>query len=234
MKYVVTGRVQPERAAISFGRVHLQFSESGSADVSCDASQVTVVLDLPSLDGWISAKIVADEVANIMVGALGFSLGSGYTVEMIQVSEEDGTPHVFGVRPTGATTEETLGFDDHNLAFNRAFHLAGRNVFFRLALRDFLRAMSDVTDCATYCYRAIESVKAAFVLKTGLDRWDEMHTALGTSRDEVTAMVKQYADPVRHGNWVNAKPTDSLIRWQMLKLTRDILARYLELEQPAT
>jgi hypothetical protein len=234
MKYIVTGRVQPERAEVSFGRVHLQFSESGSADVSCDASQLTVVLDLPSIDGWISAKITADEVANIMVGALGFSLGSGYSVEMIQVSEEDGTPHVFGVRPTGDTPEETLGFQDHNIAFTRTFRLAGRDVFFRLALRDFLRAITDVTDCATYCYRAIESIKAAFVLESGIDRWDDMHIALGTSRDNITSTIKQYADPVRHGNWINAKTTDKVIRWQMLKLTREILAKYLDNKEPAT
>lgn len=43
--------------------------------------------------------IVAEEIATILVGALGFSLGSGYWVELIQVTEEEGTPHVFGVRP---------------------------------------------------------------------------------------------------------------------------------------
>ncbi len=201
--------------------------------VSCDASQLTVALDVPTIDGWISAKITADEVANITVGALGFALGSGYSVEMIQVTEEDGTPHVFGVRPVGITSDETLGFQDHNIAFTRAIHLSARDVFFRLALRDFLRAITDVTDCATYCYRAIESIKAAFVLRTGIDRWDEMHIALDTNRNTITSTIKQYADPIRHGNWINAMPTDKFIRWQMLKLTREILAKYLDQEEPA-
>jgi hypothetical protein len=234
MKYVVTGRVHPERADISFSRVEMKFEGGGAAVASCDASQITVVLDVPSVDGWIAAQIRADDVANILVGSLGFSLGSGYSVELIQVTEEDGTPHVFGVRPEGETPGQTLGIDPYIPAFNRAFRLSGRDVFFRLALRDYLRAITDVKDCATYCYRAIEGIKSAFVFKTGLDRWDDMHSALGTERDVITTTVKQYADAVRHGNWVNAKPTNTLERWKMLSLTCDILVKYLDYAEPAT
>jgi len=212
----------------------MNFEGGGTAVASCDASQLTVVLDVANIDGWIAAQIMADDVANILVGALGFSLGSGYSVELIQVTEEDGTPYVFGVRPEGQTPGQTLGIEPYIPAFNRAFHLSGRDVFFRLALRDYLRAITDVTDCATYCYRAIEGIKSAFVFKTGVDRWDDMHTAIGTERDAITTTVKQYADAVRHGNWVNAKPTNKYERWKMLSLTRDILVKYLDYAEPAT
>jgi len=234
MKYLCTGRVQPERADVSFSRIEMNFEGGGTAVASCDASQLTVVLDVANIDGWIAAQIMADDVANILVGALGFSLGSGYSVELIQVTEEDGTPYVFGVRPEGQTPGQTLGIEPYIPAFNRAFHLSGRDVFFRLALRDYLRAITDVTDCATYCYRAIEGIKSAFVFKTGVDRWDDMHTAIGTERDAITTTVKQYADAVRHGNWVNAKPTNKYERWKMLSLTRDILVKYLDYAEPAT
>jgi hypothetical protein len=182
------------------------------------------VLENPSVDGWISGFIMAEQLAHIVVGALGFSLGSGYSVELIQITEEDGTPHVFGVRPTDAPGQ-SLGFDPHAPVLNRAF---------QLACRDFLRAITDTADCATYCYRAIESIKSSFVLKTGVDRWDDMHAALGSDRGSVTRAIKDYADPIRHGNWVDAKPTDSVIRWRMLQLTRDILVKYLDCESPAT
>lgn len=233
MRYVITGRVQPERADISFGRVEIGIGENGKANVSCDSSQVTVVLDIPEIDGWSSAMVIAEDVASIFVGGLGFSLGSGYSLELIQVTEEDGTPHVFGVRPCNPENpNEALAYSSHIEVFNRAFKLASRDIFFRLAVRDYLQAINDVADCATYCYRAVESIKSSFVMRSGLDRWDEMHVALGTDRQLITTTIKQYADPVRHGNWVNAKPTDNLIRWRMLALTRDILKRYLDLEQP--
>ena len=203
-KYVITGRVHPERADISFGRAEMKLGTSGTAVASCDSSQISVVLDDATIDGWLSAKVLAEDVATIMVGALGFSLGSGYWVELIQITEEDGTPHVFGVRPHGGTPGETLGVEPQIEIFNRALRLSGQNVFFRLALRDYLRAINEVADCATYCYRAIESIKASFVFKTGVDSWDQMHSALGTDRATIALTIKDYADPTRHGNWIGA------------------------------
>jgi hypothetical protein len=232
MKYICTGRVQPERADVRFNRVGINFDGGGSAVASCDASQLTVVLDSPNIDGWITAQIQAEDVANFIVGSLGFSLGTGYSVELVQVTEEDGTPHVFGVRPAGEAGE-TLGFSAYLPVFNRAIRLSARDVFFRLAVRDYLRAIRDVTDCATYCYRAIEGIKSSFVSKTGVDRWDEMHAALGTDRESITKTVKEYADAVRHGSWVGARPTTGSDRWKMASLTRAVLTRYLDHAEPA-
>lgn len=233
MRYICTGHVHPERADVSFSRIEMSLGDGHKVVASCDASQITVVLDAAAVDGWIAAQIVADDVAGTIIGALGFSLGSGYSVEILQVTEPDGTPNVFGVRPTGSAPNPTLGFEAHLPVFNRAFHLSGRDVFFRLALRDYLRAITVVVDCATYCYRAIEGIKSAFVFKTGRDRWDDMHTALGTNRDTITTTIKDYADPLRHGNWVNARPTNKDERWRMLLLTRDVLTKYLDYAEPA-
>ena len=206
--------------------------DDGSVIAYCDSSQITICLEMPSIDGFVTAYVRAEHFAMIIVGALGFYLGSGYSVELIQVTEENGTPHVFGVRPCGKTPNETLGFDPSANVFQRSFRLANSNVFFRLALRDYLRAINDTTDCATYCYRSIESIKSAFVYKTGRDCWDDMHIALGTKKEIIDATVKMYADPIRHGNWINAMPTDKYIRWNMLLLTRDVLFKYLNHELP--
>jgi hypothetical protein len=231
MRYTATGRLHPERADINFSRIELQLESGGKAVLQCDSSQMTVLLDNPPVDGWISAYLMAEQLAHIVVGALGFSLGSGYSVELIQIIEEGGTPHVFGVRPTNASGQ-SLAVDPPGTIFNRAFQLACRDIFFRLALRDFLRAITDTADCATYCYRAIESLKCAFVFRTGKDRWDDIHSALGTDPESIMRTVKDYADPVRHGNWINARPTDNATRWRMLELTRDILISYLNYESP--
>ncbi|UCU99486.1 hypothetical protein [Acidovorax radicis] len=234
MRYVATGRIHPERAGIRFGPIEWKIPDHGRAVAQCDSSQVTILLDLKSIDGFITAYIAAEHFAHIVVGALGFSLGSGYSVELIQVTEEDGTPHVFGVRPAGESPTETLAIEPHGPVFNRAFTLANHDLFFRLALRDYLRAINDTTDCATYCFRVVESLKSAFAFKTGKDSWQPLHDALGTDRASIDNTIKVYADPVRHGNWINAKPTDGPTRWKMLVLTRDILLKYLEREQPST
>jgi hypothetical protein len=106
--------------------------------------------------------------------------------------------------------------------------LANQNIFFRFAIRDFLRAVKDPFECATYCYRAVEGIKSAFA-----DRWNEMHAALGTDPTVITNRIKVYADPVRHGNWAKAPDLDSAKRLQMLMLTKDILMRYLDHVLPA-
>lgn len=51
MKFIVTGRVHPERADISFSRVEMTLGDGGTAVASCDSSQITVVLNVPTLDG---------------------------------------------------------------------------------------------------------------------------------------------------------------------------------------
>ena len=234
MKYVCTGLVHPERANVQFERRELK-SNKWSAVVSCDASQVTVVLDVPSGDGRIAAfmaRDIAGNIANIVVGALGFSLGSGYSVEIIQVIEQDGAVSVFGVRPRGKEPSQTLGMKPHIPAFSRALQISSKNVYFRLALQDYLRAINDVRDRPTYCYRAIEAIKSAFQGNAELEQWNAMHLALGTDRNTIENTVKQYADPIRHGNWIDAKETTGEEKWEMLLFTRDILVKYMDHAEP--
>ena len=61
-----------------------------------------------------------------------------------------------------------------------------------------------------------------------------MHSTLGTDRTVITNTVKQYADTVRHGNWIRAKPTTKMERWRMLCLARDILVKYMDYAEPTT
>ena len=227
MRYVVTGRVQPERAAVRFDPIELQVLDQGRVVVQCESSQITVRLDLTSTDGWVTAYVQAELYASMVISALGFSLGFSYSIEIIQATQEDGTPHVIGVGPNGEGEPSPLGFTQYGPIFSRAFKLANQNVFFRFALRDFLRAIKDPFDCATYCYRAVESIKSVFA-----GGWDEMHAELDTSREKIDTIIKVYADPVRHGNWAEAPALNSAERLQMLTLTRDILVNYLNFAFP--
>ena len=213
----------PERAYVSFGPVHWSHHNGGTVTAFSDHGQLSVSLNLPDLDGYNSAHIAAEHFAQVAVSALGFVLGSSYSVEIIQVFEEDGTPHVFGVRHTD------LFFEDNQALFDPSVRLASDDVFFRLALRDYVRAINDPTDCATYCYRAIEAIQASFALLNGVkDGWTSMHKALGTDRAIIERLVKVFADPIRHGNWAEAKPTNGATRTAMLLCTKEILSKYLD------
>jgi hypothetical protein len=221
MRYVITGRVLPERAAAFFSQVRWETGAGSYVTASCDASELCVVIDNPHVADPATAKILAEDYAHIVVASLGFALGSRFVAEAIQVIEPTGEARVFGVR------NENLVFPDTNDILNRSVVLATKNVFFRLALRDYVRAITDAADCATYCYRAIEAIKSSFQTAQA-DGWSAMHAALHTDRDLITATVKDFADPIRHGNWSNAPVTTGLQRSTMLNTTRDVLKKFLD------
>ena len=228
MKYVCTGRVNPERDHVAFNQVKMTAGDGAKAAVSCNASQILVLLEHPS-DNLNVAYIAARDVADIVVEALGFSCGMSYSAEIIQVTAENGRSHVFGAGTISAEPGQTLEMENFQNTFNQAFKLSGPNIFFRWALRDYLRAFNCSRDCPAYCYRAIESIKSAFQGKTETDQWNAMHSALGTDRSTIENTVKHYADPIRHGKHDAPDITHSQI-WEMLRLTRDILFKYMKHE----
>ena len=74
----------------------------------------------------------------------------------------------------------------------------------------------------------MEAIQSAFATdKEGKNGWLKMHVALGTNRKDIDDFVKEYADPVRHGNWSAYRLLSSADRLKMLQVTRDILVRYL-------
>ncbi len=222
MRYVATGRVHPERADVRFSPIQLKTQDGGGVSISCDSSQVTVVIDsVPAVDGFVSAFIMAKSMATMVTTALGFSLGTGYSVEVIQVLEEDGKSHVLGTRPGNLHFEPSLP------VFGSAFQASAKDIFLRYALQDYVRALSGQDECAFLCYRSIEAIASSFDTRDKGRGWAAMHAALGTQRTEVDSVVKDFADPIRHGNWTSMRTTTSAQRNAMLVLTRDLLNKYL-------
>jgi len=186
-----------------------------------------VVLKDAPVDGYVAAYLMAEHVAQAVVSALGFSLATGYSVELVQLVEESGSVHVFGVR-----TPELM-FTPHEPVFVAAMELSKRDVFFRMALVDYARAFRDTLGCGAYCYRAIEAIRSAFGPGEDSQLWPKMHASLGTRREEIETVVKVFADPVRHGDWSRLPTTNSTQRAAMLRVTRDVLEKYLKFRQPS-
>lgn len=223
MQYVAIGKVHPERASAFFEEVKIKLDESTSLRVKCDAGQLSAVFDWNG-DDVVGAKLTIEHHAQAITSALGFSLNCGYSVEIISIyrADDEHSPYTFGVKGPN----EAPG--DQITLFNKALHFSAKNVFFRLALRDYMRALADQHDCAFYCYRAIEAVSQSFATTTEGSGWLAMHEALGTSKDEITEKVKNYADPVRHGNWVEAQGLNNQKRYEMLDCTHRLLVAFLD------
>ena len=226
MKYVVTGVVHPERANVNISHPPMHPSTGGEIAIRCEASQLTIVLTDQPVDGYIAAFILAEHLAQAVISALGFSLATGYVVEIVQVIEESGEAHVFGVRTPD------LVFDMHEETFTASANLVANDFAFRMALADYVNALRDSYRCASLCFRAIEAIKSGFGPGKDGEQWNRMHAALGTSRNTIDTDVKAFADAVRHGDWANLIPTNAQQRLDMLRVTRDVLARYLRFRQP--
>ncbi len=216
MKYIVTGRVHPERANVNIDLPPMHPIGGGQILVRCEASQLTVVLTDQPIEGYISAFMLAEHIAQAAVSALGFSLATGYVVELVQVIEESGVVHIFGVRAPD------LVFEPHEAVFAASVQLVGSDLAFRMAVADYGNALRDSYRCASLCFRAIEAIKSGFGPGSDNEQWSRMHAALGTLREPIDTTVKKFADAIRHGDWANTVLTDSAQRLAMLKVTRDV------------
>jgi len=222
MKYYISGKVLPERAAVQFQEISMDMKQNGYMKITCDAGQLNAVFETP-INDIVSAKLTVEHNAQMIVSALGFSLNCGYSVEIINVftSEEEGKPTVFGVKA------DTKNEFEQAQVFNDALLFSSDNVYFRMALRDYMRAITDNMDCAFYCYRALEAITKSYNSGQGSQGWLDLHKDLGTNRKDVDEKITNFASPIRHGRWVEAKSTNSGQRMAMLSYTQSILLKFL-------
>lgn len=224
MRFHIIGRILPERASVEFPPVVWTGPDGVSVSVQCICSQINVYFDWPSPPDLFTIFNSAEHVAEGVVAAFGFTLGTGYSIEMLQLLDSSGQTHVFGVRPGG------LEFKNVEQVFQKTQGLARDDVFFRFALRDYMNAIRSPADCSAYCYRAIESLKIAIETKSGRveSGWFQLREVTGQTKEEFDAVIKKFAHPIRHGNWLENPIPDSQERLAMLTLTRKYLAQYLK------
>ena len=223
MQFTVIGRVLPERAAVQIQEHCFRDNESGGViSIICIASQLRITINDSRVDGWISAAVTARHMAQTLVSSLGYALGCGYSVEIVQVIDANGQTQVIGVQLGEAK------FEEHEPVFHAAVELARRDVHFRFALQDYARALVDPIDCAHFCFRAIEAIRSSF--RDGNENknaeWARMHACLHTRREMIDEIIKPFADSVRHGDWEEPKLTTQQQRDRMVLLTRGILEAY--------
>lgn len=77
-----------------------------SVSVHYICSQLNVHFEWPSPPDRLTIFYSAEYVAEGVVSAFGFTLETGYAVEMLQLIDSAGETHVFGVRPGGLEFEE--------------------------------------------------------------------------------------------------------------------------------
>lgn len=221
MKFIAVGRVHPERADVSFTQ-YSQSNGSSSIKLFCWASQLTIHVDDPRIEDSLAARLVAEHYGQTFVSALGLACGGGFIVEITQLLYGDDKIEVLGVRHENLAHPEVLS------TYMDSINLGMKDVYFRFAMLDYTRAIQDPAGSAYSCFRAIESLAMGIGgSKNKNQNWNDFHHALGTTKAEVGSLVKDFADPIRHGNWVELSNMTWDQRNLMLLFTRDVLVKYV-------
>jgi hypothetical protein len=121
MKYFISGKVLPKRAAVQFSEIVMDMKQNGCMKITCDAGQLNVIFETP-INNIVSAKLTVEHNAQMIVSALGFSLNCGYSVEIINVfsSDEEDKAIVFGVKADTKNEFEQPKIFNDALLFSRA------------------------------------------------------------------------------------------------------------------
>ena len=169
---------------------------------------------------------------------MGFFLGCGYDVEIIQVVDNQNCRQiVFGVDiPALSEYKNKLKVNGEN-RFEEYFQLTTTEagMFLRRAFNDLSSSIESPIDTGFYCYRAIETIKQYFgttvVYKDDRKIWEKMRNDLGIERSDID-YVKHFADITRHGAYTNLNlsilSVSGIDRDKMLKIAWHIIFSFME------
>jgi hypothetical protein len=240
--YILTGRVIPERALLDISEVKFKIPASedvpeGDLFIEIIKSQISVrFLASSEVRNVFTLRNTVEDRARMLLDVVGYFHGYGYDAEIVQVLRSNASEkQVFGIDvPALAGVCENAGVtvDDVFAALSKA-----DGYYFRHALADVREAIRSPKDTGLFCYRAIESLKNCCATRNGLspdkdDAWELFRSTYSIPKQQIMD-IKTFADPVRHGNYMQAKPMSDKDRADVFKDTWGIINRFILNEKAA-
>jgi len=207
-QYIFKGTIHPIRATLAIGPIRqvLETNLSSnhlSIEFSIYSNQLTVYCDSEDELDIHSLRNLCLNVANGIVGAIGFYSGIGWTVEITEVlNRELGINYVYGADiPCLSSRNDNEKISDFFEKTSKFTGSDGR--YLERCFSDLQLAITHPLDTPFYCYRAIESLRHLCRVKYSLDnedqQWAKLSEISGKSWND-TALTKQYANDARHGD----------------------------------
>lgn len=234
--YILVGRVIPERALLDISEVNLKVVESedvpeGNLFIEILRSQISVRFMASSeVRNIFTLRNIVEDAARMMVDVAGYSAGHGYDVDIVQLIHPNiSDKYVFGINvPALAGICETSGVTVNDI-FSALAKADGH--YFRRALADAREAIKSPNDTGFFCYRAIESLKnccatRCLALSDKDDAWELFRRTYSIQKQQIMD-IKAFADPVRHGNYMEAKPMSDKDRADIFKNTWEIINKFI-------
>jgi hypothetical protein len=238
LRYILTGRVIPERALLNISEITLKVV--GSEDVPEGELFVKILLNQifarfvtsGEVQNIFTFRNIVEDAARMLVDVAGYSRGYACDVEIVQMMRSD-TPQkqVYGIDvPALAGVCDSAGVTVNEIL--RALSKNDGN-FLRHALSDAREAIKSPRDTGLFCYRAIESLKnccaARKMISEEKDTWELFRTTYNISKQQILD-VKAFADPVRHGNYVEARAISDQDRVNIFRITWEIINKFVASE----
>ena len=206
-QYTFFGKVHPERCNVSIheicAKVRLGLDQvEGTLRYAVLLSQVsaTFVSEKP-VQNIYTLKNVVEDAVRVALDALGYTLGCGYDLEIIQMIDSmPNPPVVFGVGIP--TIEHSASAAD--ISFHAILSIFGdeKGQYLQRCLSNLREAIRAPKDTGFFCYRGIESLRDFFVNEKGAkdksSSWELFRTELSVTRADIE-LIKAFADPIRHG-----------------------------------
>ena len=232
------GIVHPERAAVTISEITQDLSLAdgvnlGRLTLKISASQLNAILEtaLHDVDIVTLRNSLLPRIESL-VDNLGFNLGCGYQVEIVQaINAHTGDVTVFGVGLE--FLQGRFDLEELQIRFKKIAFLCKEieGVYFQRTLALLRNAIRSPFETGLYCFMAIESLRNIYCLQSDLDpekdkakSWNLLRNDLSVTKEFIEQNIKAYADVIRHGG---IRPFTELERITVLKSTWELIEKYI-------
>lgn len=239
--YIFGGRVLPERVVVTISEFKFDVPAShgipeGTLFIEILASQILArFVCQTELEVEFTLRNLIEDASKSLLDALGFYKGYAYDVEIVHVVRPDTSgKRVFGIDIP--VLKDICDSEGVTLGHVLAGVLAPSGIYFRRALADLREAIKSPQDTGFFCYRAVESLMRGSATRQrpvpqDSAAWSSFRSIYHIDRKDIDD-IKQFADPVRHGNYLQSQPMTDQDRAGMLKKAWKIVNQYLRVENP--
>jgi hypothetical protein len=206
--YIFFGVVLPERANLTISNARRALEDGdgnpvGMVQIDIDQSQVFILLQTDIQANLHTLRNVAYAHTRVFINAASFFLGGGYELDIVKgFALETGVVETFAPRsPIAPYIADNVKVTIEDVV-KATYKVSGR--FVAAALEDFADGLrQNGRNAMFFYYRSIESLRQyvgeLYQLSKPTAQWEKLREVAKTSRDDID-FIKQFADPVRHGD----------------------------------
>lgn len=242
-KYSFTGMVHPERVKFTVTNVppmkiiHQDFGIDGTAHIEFNESKITIEFEseIDYRQNLVTLQYMIEDAARLIVDIFCYVNSYTYDVEITNVICKDlNIDKMFEVRGEYDIKKTP---DQVNEEFRKIFLLFAHTnkkipFFLADALADFRRGVKYPKMTASFCYRAIETIRQFHFedqtitdeKKRIKDGWNKLNAALGFDESFYNDVL-EFARPNRHGKYPAITYQQ---RETIMKKTRSIIDKFID------